>query len=335
MRYADDLVSGAVLTYARDPKSPASSAPQKAKRTARPGKRARTTRAISSTAVAPVALSLMPGPASTESRWAPTTRTRRAPGRTSATHVLRRRADTAGNELQLDDRVLRLGKLASESAGDGRDRDRRRLRIAERSVEGPLLRVEDERRGRACRSCVPRFHREEARTSADQRDRTSDPVEVVRLAAVTARHQPCANPARRSRGRVLERLDREGTPGRCDLRSALDGLPVLHERKALSTCVVAGTTQLRAHVADGLAIARRGGSARTSGAVGDPLRGRADPLACARPRPHVEAARRSAAGSAAMARTSLVGRRAACRPSQRRGRARRGRGRVGPRAQNA
>ena len=202
--------------------------------------------------------------------------------------VLRRRADIAGDEFQLEDRVRDPASSVPRAPAMAATGIVAACGSPSVPSKGPCS-VLKMRAAVAPAAAAFRFHCEEARTSADQRDRTSDPVEVVRLAAVTARHQPCAEPARRSRGRVLERLDREGAPDRSNLRSALDGLPVLREGKALSTCVVAGTAQLRAHVADGLAIARRGGGSRATGAVGDPLECQ-EVRSHAQPRVHVATA---------------------------------------------
>ena len=63
-------------TYRWDPMRPDSSAPQKAKRTALRSWRSDIASAVSRMAAVPDPLSLMPGPSSTESRWAPTIRVR-------------------------------------------------------------------------------------------------------------------------------------------------------------------------------------------------------------------------------------------------------------------
>ena len=106
-------------------------------------------RAISSSAATPVALSLMPGPTRTESRCAPTSNTRRAPGWVSAMTFCEVEDVRLRHELQLHDRARSRRELGSDSAVDPGYRNRGCLRVAERAVEQSGLRVEDEQGDRA------------------------------------------------------------------------------------------------------------------------------------------------------------------------------------------
>jgi hypothetical protein len=185
--------------------------------------------------------------------------------------VLRRRPNCPSDELQLDDRVRRGGELASDGAGDRGDRDRRCPWASEGAVEPPSLGIEDEDCTGSRGGGVPRLHGEEARASTDECDRPANPLEVVPRAAVLARYHRCPKTAPRGRRRVFERLDRELPPGRSDLRSPLDALPVRDERKALGPRVVARAVQLAPHVPNRVAIAGGAGSPRAAGPVSDSL----------------------------------------------------------------
>ena len=162
-------------------------------------------------------------------------------------------------------------QLAPGGPRDCGDGDPRRLRIAERPVEEPLLRVGDEQAGGTRGLRVRRLLREEAVPALDERDEAAHGAEVVPRAAVAARDYARPEAAGRRRGRVLERLERQIALHGRDLPSPFDALHVQDERKREHLRPVARAAQLVADVADGRGVPGRAGGARPAVAIRDPL----------------------------------------------------------------
>ena len=132
--------AGSASTYSREPCGPPSSAPQKAKRTVRSGAGSSARRSATTSRVAtPEPLSLMPGPASTESRCAPSMMTsaghRPAPrGGSRSRHRRRRRS---GEPPRSRPSASRLGDVRRPMRRSRPCRSRGCLRSHRRSAGAP------------------------------------------------------------------------------------------------------------------------------------------------------------------------------------------------------
>ena len=160
----------------------------------------------------PEPLSLMPGPASTESRWAPTTTVRSArpvgvSARTLDDSVVMTRACTATRTLTVASRLDHAEKLLADGEGgaDHRQRHLGRIERPEDSADPIVARiriplVEDDDGSRARGLCVRRLLAEGAGAALDQCDRSSrKAVEVgCRAAARSATRRRDHDPACRN-----------------------------------------------------------------------------------------------------------------------------------------
>ncbi len=143
--------------------------------------------------------------------------------------------------------------------------------FAEGAVEQSGLRVEDEQGDRAGVVCVPRLDGEEAGSPACERDEAPHLVEVARLAPVVGCDHPSAEAAFRGRRGVVERLDAKLSPGRSDLGSLLEALPVQDEGKADGARLVSRPAELGPNVSHRRAVARGARGSISAGADGDSL----------------------------------------------------------------
>ena len=140
-------------------------------------------RASSRTVAEPLALSFMPGPALTLSRWAPTITTRSPPPASSATTLLvGRRWDSTSTRTTPAGVVA--GELAGHLLGDRQHRDRDPWTPERPGDHRGLARVVDDRRGRPGPLGVVGLDPERAGAALQHGDGAArEPGEVGRLAA--------------------------------------------------------------------------------------------------------------------------------------------------------